>query len=184
MREGEEGNFERRQVSCFATLVGEVEPQAHTWYLPEDPGFAFYQATDTRSNLLPGIRATLSEALDGTTARPLLELALPLTVGMSLYEDRAAGRYFVDLYNLDIDLESDTIRPAAGFTFSLELPSWLEAATARVLSGEGNQIAHADVAGKTVTINVGQLRDYACIVLTHDAYPGSEDGFCVHEGQK
>jgi hypothetical protein len=164
MREGEEGNFDRRRESVFAAMLGEKEPALRAWYLPEDPGFAFYQATETRAELLSGVRAILSAPL-AATAPPLLDVALPPSVGITLHEDRDAKRYFIDLYNLDIDLESDTIRPAERLAFSMDLPSWLDGGEARVLSPEGDEIDGIDLAGQKVTVNIGQLRDYACIVI-------------------
>jgi len=159
MRAGEKGNFERLAQSSLIGL------RAH--YIPDDPGPLFTNAKDDRVKRLPAFAAALHDiGFTGVVAAP----AVPYTIGITLYDDSATRRRFIDVNNTDIDVASDTLHPAPSLHFEVTLPEWLhsENIKAQLLTpdGAGVQVQVQAMKPGVVAIDLSGVERYASVVLT------------------
>jgi hypothetical protein len=165
MRAGEKGNFERLARSSLAGLGDSVH------YLPDDPGPAFTEAKDDRPQRLGTFAVALEDSgFDGAVSAP----AAPYTIGITVYDDARNMRRFVDVNNTDIDVASDTIRPAPALHLDVALPEWLKSKEiqAHVLTPDGPEVTVAVKVAVRATgqgraaIDLTGVQRYASVILT------------------
>jgi hypothetical protein len=149
-RAGEKGNFQLLPAPSLANIDGAV-------YLADDPGPAFAHTQAGRPGRLQSF--------------PLSEQApsVPYTVGITMYDDAKNQRRFIDIDNIDIDVDSDTIHPTPPILLEVNLPAWLNAkkVIAKVLTPDGpdvTAIVHP-LRESVVAVDVKGVVRYASVVL-------------------
>lgn len=164
---GEADNFEAYGGgSCLDALKG----LPHLVYLPENLGAKFYalRTLPERETLRPAFANALKDALGDLPDR-IQASGLPPTVGVTLYEDNARSRFFIDLNNMDLDVDTDTLRPTGELSFMVQVPDWM---TGREVSG---QVLTPDAPpsliiektdASTLTLGLSPVNYYAGIILT------------------
>ncbi len=182
LRRGEAHNFDRNAGGLsLAPLTGAADfstapaqqlrrmGNGAVLYLKDNIGMHFYNAAATR----PGLLAPFANAINAVTAgqAPFVLSnvgGVPTTVGLTVYDDSAAQRRFVDVNNVDINLNTDTITPSPAITFTLKLPAWLQGKplTARVLSPDSPPAVTITPNGTDrVDVTLSSVRLYASVVI-------------------
>jgi hypothetical protein len=166
IRAGEKGNFRPLSTPSLAGLAAES--------IRDDPGVAFTNARDDR----PGRLQTFAAAISDTGFRGSVKAdSVPYTVGINLYDDAKNLRRFVDVNNTDIDVASDTIRPAAPIHLEVTLPKWLNARNivAQVLTPDGPNVKATvrPIREGVVAIDLTGVMRYASVVLQPGTGPRS-----------
>ena len=153
-RYGEARHFARRKESSVRERIEKAV------YLKDDPGLRFYLNENRRASSIAEIRQQIAdeELFSGNAS-------LPRTVQVNLYEDRHARRLFVDVNNLDIDLERDEVHPAPPITLRVRRPAWLGEPTARVLAPDATPEVSLEVDAKLLRIDLQPFTHYASIVI-------------------
>ncbi len=191
-RKGEEHNFARRENGLsLAPLTGAEAAESakprilrnpgagRVLYLRDPIGLEFFREDARREGMLPDFRNALETVLDAP--RPALSVqaeSVPSTVGLVTYEDRAAGRVFVDLNNTDIDIVSDVVTPAPAVSFTLVLPTFLRdrELSARLISPEPiGEAAINRVAPDALRVRIPPLALYACLVIEEQGRGDARD---------
>ncbi|OQB33445.1 MAG: hypothetical protein BWY09_02768 [Candidatus Hydrogenedentes bacterium ADurb.Bin179] len=164
---GEGNNFNRNEEgSCLAAL----HDQPRVAYIAENLGRVYYllDTLEARDALRPRFSGVILKVW-GEPAGTVPPIAVPATVGMNLYEDQARGRLFVDLNNMNLNPETDTIQSASDLIFSARIPGWMAEGEVygEVYAPDGSpavQLTRMDAA--TLEVRLDTLRTYAGIVLT------------------
>jgi len=162
---GEADNFNRNeQGSCLAFL----RDRPRVAYIAENLGRVYFDTLEARDALRPRFSQAVSEVW-GESACAVTPIAVPATVGVTLYEDQARGRLFADLNNMNLNPETDTIQSADDLALSVRIPGWM---AQRELYGEvyapdGSPAVHLTrMDAATLEVRLDRLRRYAGIVLT------------------
>lgn len=164
---GEADNFDKNESGpSLESLKG----MPHVSHLPENIGAAYYslRTLEERDALRPVIAQALTEALGDLPPR-VQPGNLPPTLGLTLYEDAARSRFFVDLNNMDLHVEADTVRPTGGISFTVRVPQWMSGRELRgdVLAPDTPpSLKIESMDAHTVTLTLQPVRHYAGIVLT------------------
>ena len=138
-------------------------------YLPANVGMDYYLKDTERPAHLAQFNTAIRRVLP-EQEYPFAFHAenVPSTVGMTLYQDRSNGRYFVDLNNCAYDRSTDAMTPKEGVTFEVALPAWLQEGklSAHVLAPDADITVTATRVGKDrAQILLNRLNYYASIVL-------------------
>ncbi len=175
-RTGERGNFGRLARSSLTPLIGEERREGlrrvgagRVLYLPQPIGLDFFLADAERRQALLLFRRAIRTAAPekGTFVFPDAS-GVPDTVGLTAYADETAGRFFIDINNIDIDAATDQLTPAPKLRFTVALPAFLagKAFRVRVLTPQpGLRVSAARTTEKTVRVEAGALKFYASVVL-------------------
>jgi len=180
-RAGESQNFNRLPEPSIAPLTGIVDygsapPEKHrslgqgvVVYLKEPLGLEFFKADRER----PGMLGSFGKLTDSAGERRPFVLRdmrdVPPTVGLTIYADEKAGRFFVDVNNTDIDLVEDRITPSPPLTFTVRPPEWLRGKRlhTRTLSPDGDVHAKALPTGEgDVLVTLPAIRLYVSVVMS------------------
>lgn len=180
-RLGESGNFDTNSAGLsLAPLTGvsSMTPApsealvsvgaGKVLYLPGNIGMEYYNEIASRPTLLEGFSAAMNQLLADEDDLLVRASGVSTTVGLTMYRDEAAGRQFVDINNMDLDLATDVVTPTGTLTVDVALPEWLNAGTTGVsaLSPEGEVPVWVAKSGAgRVTLNVGSVTHYASVVL-------------------
>jgi len=86
---------------------------------------------------------------------------------LTLYEDAAAGKLFVDINNYGVDPASDQIKETAPLRFTLRLPDWLQGKTlaTRVLSPDSPPAVDLATSADRLEVSIDPVRRYAGVVV-------------------
>jgi hypothetical protein len=161
MRGGESENFAlHHRGALHQRLEG-------AYHVDENVGMRYYLEHESRESLGPLMAKHLNAARSTTT--PLIDAPdVPSTVGLTPYWDAEQHALFVDVNNLAIDLDSDTVTPTQALAFDIELPDSLhnQPLAHRVISPETGVETSVSPRGETgMQIEVGPLRYYCSIML-------------------
>lgn len=137
-------------------------------YLRDNIGLNYYVDQFTRGDNLGAFADAMATVTQGR--RLLVEAkTVPVTVGLTVYADEAAGRLFIDANNVNIDAESDSVTEARSFVFGVTLPEWLKGKSlkARVLSPDETKpvVSIGQNDDGTLRVLVSRLKYYASIVI-------------------
>ena len=138
-RQGESGNFEPNvaglslaPLTGVSSLAGAPARQmrqvgaGQVLYLRDNIGMTFYLADSQRPSLRAPFKTALTDIMAGQSPLVLTpDPSMPETVGLTLYEDASAKRFFIDVNNVNIDLPSDTITATPPLKFTVRLPVWM-----------------------------------------------------------
>ena len=135
-------------------------------FLKDDPGYKFYMQDRERPAMLGELKPLLEKIVAGHDLR-LRATKLPWTVGVSAFQDDA--KMFVDLYNTDIDIRTDTITKTSPLTFDFSLRNNLRhrKPEAKILSPDSPlpKIMVQELDSDRLQITVGSFETYVCIVI-------------------
>lgn len=194
-RAGEKGNFDRYPNLSTGPLTGvqslatapptqsNVLGKGRIFYIRENIGLGYFNASTAaeRNAQLPAFRNALSEVLADAAAAVVPDSTIPATIGLNVYEDSGARRFFVDLNNYDVNLETDTVTPTPRITFTVAAPDWLKPAQdadlhVEVLSPGNAPTATVRKDGEgRLRIGIDPILHYASIVITSAThYPAAE----------
>ncbi len=186
-RKGESGNFDPyanfslSALTGVTTFSGAPATQLTTvgsgkvYYIKNNIGLAYFNASTAtdRANLISGFSTAMNQVLgtDQTLFYPVTPI--PDTVGINLYEDPAAQRFFIDVNNYDVNLTTDIVTATPATTFTVKAPAWLASAS---LANIDVQVLSPTTPAPTVTITksgtdriqvtLGAVTNYASVVVT------------------
>ncbi len=175
-RLGESGNFAITNPSSLAPITGSATGlsqvvttlgRGQVLYLREDIGRPYYADVSQRGSRLHSIAGAI-ESVGFTSSVSTPKVAS--TVGVTIYDDPAAARRFVDINNVDYDAANDLLRPASPVQVEIACPSWLVGKNLRlqVLSPDEVQVALKETPDSIAVLEVTGLLRYASIVLEPD----------------
>jgi hypothetical protein len=166
-RMGPTGLFARRAVPLMARLTGagpsgeapmERRVGRGTVIWTAAPlGMDYYLQADKRPALLDGMRTLIgpSGLADGR--------GMPTTVGLAVWKSADGTALFADLWNYDIDLEADRVRPAEGISVRMKTPAGWKRVTATTLTSDGDATATAEANGGWVTVKVPKVTHFVSV---------------------
>lgn len=163
---GETDNFDENAQGPFLESLRKSDG---VHYVPENLGRDYYLLTTLPER--DALRPTFSEllkSLPGGIPSRICADTLPPTLGITLYEDRARSRFFIDLNNMDLDAEADFIRPTEEISFSVQIPEWMAGREVRCNVMAPDTVPDVTITPKNsgaLTLTVGPIRYYAGIIL-------------------
>jgi hypothetical protein len=137
-------------------------------YLRDNIGMDFYNADVSRSLLLPQFSSAINNVLTGGGPLLIGPNGVSDSVGLTLYEDPAAGKLFVDVNNFDIHVATDQINDTGQLTFDVALPLWLQGGTLQVSAVSPELTPTVDLlllAPDRVQITLDSVRYYTSVLL-------------------
>jgi len=182
-RLGESGNFDTATNLVLAPLTGVTNyattPVAATnhlgagvvRYVRSNLGRAYYDADAAgRVTQLPTLAGVMAGAFSLLGTQPVLETTnAPTTTGLTLYEDMAAVRTFVDLNNVNVNPSNFTTTPSPALDVSLRRPAWLTNGAppfASILSPDGAlPMAAPDFSSNRVQLRLPSVTNFLSVVL-------------------
>jgi len=184
-RMGEAGNFTTTTTLTLAPLTGVGNASGapatklssvgagKVYFINANIGLNYYNTstTTTRAALIGQFQDAMGQVLGSQPTLLTPVLAIPDTVGLTVYEDAGLRRLFVDANNLDLNLASDVVTPAPETQFQVALPDWLKGVSqdqlrVRVLSPDAAPAASLSLVGTDqVQIDLGSFTHYASVVI-------------------
>jgi len=189
-RQGEAGNFSISTSGLsLASLTGVSTYDSSTpatqlttvgagkvYYINANIGLSYFNASTTadRDALLANFSNAMNSVLGSTRTLVAPLSAIPETLGLNLYEDSSAQRFFIDANNYDVTLATDAVNPSAPVSFTVKAPSWLQPAQTadlrcQVLSPTASQPVTLTKSGSDrIQVDLGPVTNYSSIVVTAD----------------
>jgi hypothetical protein len=148
-------------------------------YLKNNIGLSYFQAsTDAdRAGQIGNFTEAMSEVLNSqeTILQPVS--TIPATLGLNVYEDNAAQRFFIDANNYQVNLSTDAVIDSPPVTFTVEVPAWLSIAPSaqdihvQVLSPAATPptVTISNLKGSDsnrIQVELGPVTHYASVVLS------------------
>jgi hypothetical protein len=169
-RVGETGHFAPHSEPLTVNTVDpDLSGPGCVVTVPDDPGLAYYRATEERPHLLEAVRRALLPALVEAGAS-VDAREVPWTVSLTPY--RQPGRLIVDVNNTQVDLATDTLTATGPLTFTVALPEELRGVPlqARVLSPDGAPSATlVPRGGGHVTVTLTPIEVFASVIIERAA---------------
>ena len=168
VRLGEEGNFRiNPNGSSLAELTGSAGPD-NVWYESDNLGMEYYVQDGQRTALLADLRTSLDSFLADASPLVIAETdTVPSTIGLTVYEDEEARRFFIDANNFNIDLDTDTVQPTSSITFDVAIPAWMGSPELlTTVSPDGGIAAQlGPVQDGRVTVTIAPFTFYVSVVI-------------------
>jgi len=192
LRRGEAGNFSIHSAGlslCSLTGVSSFDSaptdkhrtfgSGSVYYLKNNIGLAYFTASTEaeRTRQIVNFTRALSQVLgrQQTLLQPVS--ALPGTLGLNVYQDSTAQRFFIDANNYQVNLANDAVTASPPVTFTVEVPAWLARAPSakdikvQVLSPAANPptVTVTKLTGSNANrlqVQLGPVTHYASMVLT------------------
>ncbi|QHI68833.1 hypothetical protein [Tichowtungia aerotolerans] len=174
---GESGNF---ALNTNGLSVASIMNHANVTVLPGNLGMDYYLAYENRS---AAQRAQFDAALNDLA--PRVETTASHKTGITLYADEGAGRFFMDVNNVDIDINSYTVTGTGSVEIEAELPAWLcgKDLQVKVVSPDDAMINLIDAADTNhVKIALSSIDRYVGVIIeeaVHWADPGHSGSWNV-----
>ena len=181
---GESGNFASTNKLVLAPLTGVTNfsgaPALWTnflgagavFYYSNNEGYVYYNATSSgRAALLAGFGTALTNAYAFLRAQPVLASSnAPATVGLTLYQDLAARKTFVDLNNLNVGATSPyTVTNTPAMEVDLACPAWLTnglTVMATIVSPDGPlSVTSMNLHSNRVYLQLPPVTNYLSVIL-------------------
>ncbi len=119
---GESGNFD---LNTAGWTLASLTNHANVVYLPGNMGMEYYLGYDSRTASLPQFSDAMDAALAGAAPAGITKTTASGRTGMTLYEDEAAGKFFIDVNNFDIDNKTYAMTGTGVVGIEVVCPSWL-----------------------------------------------------------
>jgi hypothetical protein len=165
VREGESGNFAKHDRGpLHAQLAGGGVSQ-----LDDNVGMAYYIEENARAGRLPGMAEQVQAARGTETAAMINAPGVPATVGITPHYDPERKALFIDVNNLNIDVDGDAVMTTAAITFEVTLPPALRGIPLKhqVLSPDNAATATiSPTAEGRVTVALAPISYYASVEIT------------------
>lgn len=192
MRCGEGGNFSDNAGGLsLSTLTGVAHfanapssklrkvGKGTVFYLRDNIGLSHFKNSnvDARSHSIRDVSKAMTQVLGYKSMALQKVSSIPGTLGLTLYQDEKARRFFIDAVNYQVDLETGEMTDSPSVTFTIEIPSWLAATPSgndiavQVLSPAKNvpNVTVKKLAGNNknrLQLELGSVTHYASVVLT------------------
>jgi hypothetical protein len=164
IRDGESGNFARHNRGPLQAQLA----SAHVVAVDGNPGMDYYLKHEERATRLPALADQLINAR-GPEAIPMLTAGgIPATTGITPHYNPETKALFIDINNLNIDLDTDTVTPAEAITFEITLPEPLRGVrlTHQILSPDpGVTATITPLDNQRVSVTVGPVQYYASMMI-------------------
>jgi hypothetical protein len=147
-------------------------------YIRENIGLDFFVNENERHGILQTIKLYINSALNGITPITTNINGLSSNVSVTVYQDICEGKYFIDLVNFDIDLQSDAINPTDEITFELRIPLWMNnknMAIKTVSPKSQPEASFVKTSNDTAEITLSSFKHYACVILETRQEPDVTD---------
>jgi hypothetical protein len=194
LRRGESGNFSTNAAGLsLASLTGVTNfttapasklstvGSGKVYFLKNNIGLSYFQASTaaTRASQIANFTNAMGQVLGSqqTLLQPVT--AIPGTLGLNVYEDNTAQRFFIDANNYNVNLTNDVVTNSPSVTFTVEVPSWL--ASLNSATNIKTQVLSPAATPPSVTVTkltgtnanrlqvqLGPVSHYASVVLTPD----------------
>lgn len=165
IREGESGNF---AVHGRGPLQAQLS-NARVHAVAENSGMAYYLEQDKRAALASAMAEQLLAAR-GTETTPMIAApGVPATTGITPFCDPARNVLFIDVNNMNIDLDGDAVTPTGEAVVDVALPEGLrgKALAHQVLTPEpGVSASLAAINEGRVRITLSPLKHYASVEIS------------------
>ena len=187
-RKGESGNFDLYANFSLSALTGVTilcsgapATQLTTigfgkvYYIKNNIGLAYFNASTAtdRANLISGFSTAMNQVLGKAQTLLYPVTPIPDTVGINLYEDPAALRFFIDVNNYDVNLATDIVTATPATIFTVKAPAWLASASlanirVQVLSPTtpAPAVKITKSGADRIQVQLGAVTNYASIVVT------------------
>jgi hypothetical protein len=119
---GESGNFD---LNPSGWSLASLTNHANVVYISDNMGMDYYLGYNSRSASLELFSDTLDRALAGATPAGITKTTASGRIGFTLYEDEAAGKFFIDVNNFDIDNKTYEMTQTGVMEIEVPCPSWL-----------------------------------------------------------
>jgi len=182
---GEAGNFNLTNNLVLAPLTGvsvtnvSLWPSAKTnflgagavWFMSNNVGLTYYNTNATGRGVQRSIFASaLSNAFAFLNVPPVLASSnAPVTVGLTLYQDAAALKTFVDLNNFNVDTNTFVTTNTPMVNVNVARPAWLTngmSATATIVSPDGPlTVTNLTVDASRVYFQLPSVTNYLSVIL-------------------
>ena len=192
LRRGEAGNFSTNAAGLsLASVTGVTNfttaPATKTstvgagtvHYLRNNIGLSYFQASTAtaRAGQIANFTNAMSQVLGAQLTRLQPVSAIPETLGLNVYEDEAARRFFIDANNYAVNLATDAVTNSPSVTLTVEAPEWLSAAPSdqhinvQVLSPSPSAPSATVTklggsSAQRLRVELGPVLHYASVVLT------------------
>jgi len=204
-RLGESGNFNTTTTLTLAGLTGVTKTSGSpttklvtvgagkvyyaknniglTYFLPLSGGVVITDPATimtSRATTLPQIKTALDSVLSGQDQTAMrADPSIPDTVGLTLYKDDQAHRFFIDVNNLNYIQATDGITSSPLVKFAVKLPTWLQhhpqayiKQTIMTPPGQGTVSANFLAVGDDrTTMTVSPVMYYSSVMLEPLATP-------------
>ncbi len=145
-------------------------------YIRENIGLEYFNADTGRPSLLWKFAHAMDTVLAGRDPVTLIPGAgVPSTVGLTVHQDFATRRLFVDVNNFDIDPSTDTMTDTGMLLFTVVLPTWMADCTLTVSVVSPDSPAPNATISTTgegvVDVILDSVHYYASVIIG----PGSQD---------
>jgi hypothetical protein len=167
---GESGNFALHpEGGSLASLTH----HANVIHLPDNMGMDYYLAYSNRPALLPLISATIDRVLKGASPAVITKTTASSRTGLTLYEDEAAGKFFIDVNNFDMDPSTYSMSSTGVVEIEVVLPPWLRGKRLKltVLSPQAESPQAELLAAPSpdvLRIKLSPVEYYAGLVIQHE----------------
>jgi autotransporter-associated beta strand protein len=165
---GESGNF---ALNPSGGSLNPIRNHANVVYISTNIGKTYFDAFENRTaQQLALFASAMDTALTGAVAAGVVASTVSEQASLTLYEDEAAGKFFIDLNNSALDVDNYTMTSTGTVTIEAVLPQWLrgKALQASVLSPQVSspvvtllQPSNTD----QVKISLGSVEYYAGLVI-------------------
>jgi hypothetical protein len=164
---GETTNFNVYAKVSIAPLTNRTD----VVYLTNNIGRDYYLAYTNRPSLLPQIGTAVSNVLGGATESILAGTTAPSTAGITVYQDAAAGKLFVDLNNMNVDTNGWQIYPTGSLDVELVLPEWMQGSPLHVsvVAPQTNQpsVSISTLSSNRLSVSLGPVEYYAGVMIVN-----------------
>ena len=122
-------------------------------------GYTYWHKDGDRTKLLPA----MVELIGGTS---LFDgRGLTGYTGSCLWRSGDGRTLYVDIYNTDIDVKADRLRPQGAMSFRIKLPFYDGMPSVRVVSPAGNYSPKASMADGWLRVDIPKLQHYASVII-------------------
>jgi len=167
IRNGESGNFARHDRGPLHAQLASDRVVA----VDGNPGMDYYLKHEERGTLLPALAEHL-RAARGPEAIPMITAAgIPATTGITPHYNPETKALFIDINNLNIDLDTDTVTPTEPVTFEITLPEPLRnmPLTHQALSQDpGVTATLTPLDNNRVSVTLSPVQCYASVMFQHN----------------
>jgi hypothetical protein len=164
---GEATNFNAYAKVSIAPLTN----RADVVYLTNNIGRDYYLAYTNRPVLLPQVKEVLSTGLVGAAESILAGTTAPSTAGITVYQDEAAGKLFVDVNNMNVDTNNWQISPTGALDAELVLPEWMQGSPLHVsvVSPQTNppEARVSLLSSNRLSVSLGSVDYYAGVLIVN-----------------
>jgi len=166
---GEPSNFAQ---NTNGLSIASLTNHANVVYMTNNIGQNYYLAYTNRPSSLSEFATALTNALAGTPPTLLTGTTAPSTAGVTVYQDEAAGKLFVDVNNMNINTNSWLVSSTAVLTVEVVLPAWMQGTPlqASVLSPQAvtPSVGITATLSNALTVSLSPVEIYAGVIIENE----------------